>query len=267
MSVKTHPSAIIHPSAQIDERAEIGPYAIIGEDVQIGAGTYVGPHSIIEFSLIGRNNHFTGHAFIGTPPQDYKYKNEKTRVEIGDNNIIREGVSIHRGSPSTKVTIVGSGCMFMVNSHAGHDSRIGNNVILTNSAGVGGHVEVEDGAIISGLCAIHQFVRIGRLAMIGGGAMVAQDIMPYCMAHGDRARLVGLNLVGMKRAEISRESIASIKRVYKTLFLEDLKLKEAILKLKLEKLSPEASHMVEFIEKSKRGLARPRKKAPVTFYE
>jgi len=261
MSTKIHKTAIIHKSAQLDKDVEIGPYVIIGENVKIGAGTSVGPHSIIEFSEIGKNNQFTGHAFIGMPPQDYKYHGEPTRLVMGDSNIVREGVSLHRGSPLTGITTIGSGCMFMCNSHVGHDGHIGSNIIMVNSAVAAGHVTIEDKAIISGLVAIHQFTRVGTLAMLSGGAMANQDIVPYCTARGDRAKPVTLNLIGLKRNGVTLESIKSIKHVFKTLFFGGYLMTEAIARLKTEKLSPEAMHMVEFCEKSKRGVARPRRSA------
>jgi len=259
MSTKIHATAVVHETAQLDKDVEIGPYAVIGEGVKIGAGTFVGPHSIIEFSEIGKNNQMTGHAFIGMPPQDYKYHGEPTKLVIGDSNIIREGVSLHRGSPLTGITTIGSGCMFMCNSHVGHDCRVGSNVIMVNSAVAAGHVLIEDKAIISGLAAIHQFTRVGSLAMLSGGSMANQDILPYCTVRGDRAKPAGLNLVGMKRNGISLESIRSVKHAYKTLFFCGLLLKDALAKLKTEKLSPEARHMAEFCENSKRGIARPRR--------
>jgi UDP-N-acetylglucosamine acyltransferase len=261
MSAKIHPTAIIHNTALLDQDVEIGPYAVIGENVKIGAGTRVGPHSIIEFSELGKNNQLTGHAFIGMPPQDYKYHGEPTRLVIGDSNIIREGVSLHRGSPLTGITTIGSGCMFMCNSHVGHDCRIGNNIIMVNSAVAAGHVVIEDKAIISGLAAIHQFTRVGTLAMLSGGSMANQDILPYCSVRGDRAKPAGLNLVGLKRNGVTLESIKSIKYAYKTLFFGGYLLKDAIARLRAERLSPEALHMVEFCEASKRGVARPRRGA------
>jgi UDP-N-acetylglucosamine acyltransferase len=259
MSTKIHTTAIIHKSAQLDKDVEIGPYAVIGENVKIGSGTFVGPHSIIEFSEIGKNNQFTGHAFIGMPPQDYKYHGEPTRLIMGDANIVREGVSLHRGSPLTGVTTIGSGCMFMCNSHVGHDCHIGSNIIMVNSAVAAGHVTIEDKAIISGLAAIHQFTRVGSLAMLSGGAMANQDIVPYCTARGDRAKPAGLNLVGLKRNGVTLESIKSIKHVFKTLFFGGYLITDALARLRAEELSPEARHMVEFCEKSKRGIARPRR--------
>ena len=264
MSTKIHPTAVIHKSAQLDKDVEIGPYAVIGENVKIGSGTSVGPHSIIEFSEIGKNNQFTGHAFIGLPPQDYKYHGEPTRLVMGDANIVREGVSLHRGSPVTGITTIGSGCMFMCNSHVGHDCHIGSNIIMVNSAVAAGHVTIEDKAIISGLVAIHQFTRVGSLAMLSGGSMANQDIAPYCTARGDRARPVCLNLVGLKRNGVTLESIKSIKHAFKTLFFGGYLMKDAIARLKTEKLSPEAMHMVEFCDNSKRGVARPRRGAAQT---
>ncbi len=259
MAIKIHNTAVIDKRAAIGKNVEIAPYAVIGENVVIGDGTFIGPHSVIEHAVIGRNNYLSAHVFIGFAPQDFKYKGERTKVLIGDNNIIREGVSIHRGSASTKVTIIGSGCMFMANSHAGHDCRIGNNVIMTNSAAAAGHVEIEDNAIISGLSAIHQFVRIGRLCMISGGAMVNQDIIPYTTAQGDRARPVCLNVVGLKRNGINAESIRSIKRAFRILFFENLSLEKALAKIRSENLSPEARHIADFCESSRRGIARPTK--------
>ena len=257
MSTKIHPTAIIHKSAQLDKDVEIGPYAVIGENVKIGAGTSVGPHSIIEFSEIGKNNQFTGHAFIGMPPQDYSYHGELTRLIMGDSNIVREGVSLHRGTPAHGTTTIGSGCMFMCNSHIGHDCHIGSKIIMVNSAVAAGHVTIEDKAIVSGLAAIHQFTRVGSLAMLSGGSMANQDIVPYCTARGDRAKPVTLNLVGLRRNGVTPESVKSIKHVFKTLFFGGYLMKDAIARLKAERLSPEAMHMVEFCEGSKRGVARP----------
>ncbi|OIN99169.1 MAG: acyl-[acyl-carrier-protein]--UDP-N-acetylglucosamine O-acyltransferase [Elusimicrobia bacterium CG_4_10_14_0_2_um_filter_56_8] len=261
MATKIHPTAIVHASAQLDTDVELGPYVVIGDDVQIGAGTYVGPHCIIEFSTIGRNNQFTGAAYIGMPPQDYSYHGEHTRFTMGDNNIIRECVSLHRGSHATSLTSIGSGCMLMANSHVGHDCRLGDNIIMVNSAAAAGHVHIGDRALISGLAGIHQFTRIGRFAMVSGGGMANQDIIPYVIAQGDRAKPVGLNLVGMKRNGFSRDTIKSVKHVFKTLFFRGLLLKDAIAKLRGENLPPEAALMLDFCEGTKRGIARPRRNA------
>ncbi len=259
MSKDIHPTAIISADAKIAEGVYIGPYTIIGDGVSIGESTYIGPNCVIEHAVIGKRNKITAHASIGLPPQDYKYNNEKTYVEIGDDNIIREFVSIHRGTPlGHGVTKIGSGCFFMANSHIGHDCVVGDRVILVNSAALAGHVEVESGAILSGLCGVHQFTRIGRLVMLSGGSMATQDIIPFAIAQGDRARPVGLNVVGLKRAGFSVEQIKNIKYAFKTLFFKGLKLSQALDILEKENISPEVNHIVEFCRNSKRGIARPR---------
>ena len=259
MGVYIHPTAIVSNDVKLGEDVFIGPYTVIGEGVEIGDGTHIGPSCLIEYARIGKGNRITGHAFIGTPPQDYKYNNEKTYVEIGDRNIIREFVSIHRGTPKGRgVTRIGSGCFFMANSHVGHDCVVGDNVILVNSAALAGHVEVENNVIISGLCGVHQFSRIGRFAMISGGGMVNQDIIPFVIAKGDRAKPVGLNLVGLKRAGFSAEEIKAIKYAFRVLFMSGLRLEEALSRLERENLSLHVNHIVEFCRNSKRGIARPR---------
>jgi len=258
MAPKIHPTAIVHPSAQIADGVDIGPYVVIGEDVKIGEGTHVGPHCFFEFAEIGKNNYFSGGVYLGTPPQDFSYKNEKTKVVIGDNNYLREGVSIHRGTKATMLTSVGSNCMLMANSHIGHDGRVGNGVVMVNGTGLAGHVHVEDKVIISGLCGVHQFGRIGTMAMLSGGAMATMDIPPYCRAQGDRAKLVGLNIIGMRRNGISKESIMSVKAAYKVLFASGLPMQEAINRIKSGNFSPEAIKMAEFCAQTKRGVARPR---------
>ena len=259
MATKIHPTAVIDPKAQLDQDVEIGPYVVIGEDVQIGAGTKVGPHCIIEFSTIGKNNLFTGAAYIGMPPQDFSYHGEHTRFTMGDNNIIREAVSLHRGSHATNLTSMGSGCMLMANSHVGHDCRLGDNIVMVNSSAAAGHVHIGDRALISGLAGIHQFTRIGKFAMVSGGGMANQDIIPYVIAQGDRAKPVTLNLVGLKRNGFSREAIKAIRHVFKTLFFRGLLLKDAIVRLRGENLPPEAALILDFCEASKRGIARPRR--------
>ncbi|PKM97507.1 MAG: acyl-[acyl-carrier-protein]--UDP-N-acetylglucosamine O-acyltransferase [Elusimicrobia bacterium HGW-Elusimicrobia-3] len=260
MPTKIHPTAVIDPKAQIGEDVEIGPLTVIGEDVQIGAGTKIGPHCIFEFCTVGKNNLFTGAAYVGMPPQDWSYKGEHKRFIMGDNNVIRENVSLHRGA-HTDVTTMGSNCMLMANSHLGHDCRVGDNVVMVNCASAAGHVEIGDRALISGLAGIHQFTRIGKLAMISGGGMANQDIIPYVTAQGDRARPVALNLVGMRRNGYTREQIKAVKHVFKTLFFRGLLLKDAVAQLRGENLPQEAALILDFVEASKRGIARPRRTA------
>ncbi len=260
MATKIHPTAVIDAKALIGENVEIGPYTVIGEDVRIGDGTRIGPHCIFEFCTVGRDNLFTGAAYVGMPPQDWAYKNERKRFVMGDGNVIRENVTLHRGA-HTDVTTMGSGCMLMANSHIGHDCRVGSNVVMVNCASAAGHVEIGDRALISGLAGIHQFTRIGRFAMISGGGMASQDIIPYVTAQGDRARPVALNLVGMKRNGFTREQIKAVKHVFKTLFFRGLLLKDAVAKLRGEGLPPEAALILDFVESSRRGIARPRRSA------
>ncbi|MDA8131081.1 MAG: acyl-ACP--UDP-N-acetylglucosamine O-acyltransferase [Elusimicrobia bacterium] len=260
MATKIHPTAVIDPKAQIDNDVEIGPLTVIGEDVQIGAGTKIGPHCILEFCTVGKNNWLTGAAYVGMPPQDWSYKGEHKRFIMGDSNVIRENVTLHRGA-HTDITTMGSNCMLMANSHIGHDCRVGNNVIMVNCASAAGHVEIGDRALISGLAGIHQFTRIGRFAMISGGGMANQDIIPYVTAQGDRAKPVGLNLVGMRRNGFTREQIKAVKHVFKTLFFRGLLLKDAVAKLRADNLPAEAALILDFVEASKRGIARPRRNA------
>lgn len=257
-----HSTAIIAPGAEIAEDVQIGPYAVIGANVKIGKGTTVGAHTVIDgWTTIGENNRISQMVSLGAPPQDIKYKGEEVTLEIGDGNIIREFVTMHLGSPSGGgKTVVGSRNMFMNYVHIAHDCRVGNNVIMANSATLAGHVLVENNVIFGGLCAIHQFTRIGEFAMIGGGTMVGQDILPYTIATSEEkrsARLRGLNLIGLKRNGFSDELIRDIKTMYKTIVLSGLKLPDAIVRIQnLVKQSPQRDHFLEFIDGSKRGICK-----------
>ncbi|MBI4387401.1 MAG: acyl-ACP--UDP-N-acetylglucosamine O-acyltransferase [Elusimicrobia bacterium] len=252
-----HPSAVVHPSSKIAPSAAIGPYAVIGEETFIGAGTTVGAHAVVEFATVGKNNRIHPGSYVGTPPQDLKYAGERTRLTLGDNNTVRECVTLNRGTAATGETRIGSGCLFMANSHVAHDCRIGNGVIVVNSVGIAGHVEIGDFTVVGGIVGIHQFARIGRYCMLGGGSMVNMDIPSFCMCQGDRAKLRGLNLLGMRRAGLSRETVAAIKDAYKTLFLSGAPREAALAQLKAGSPFPEVQEMVSFIERSKRGITRP----------
>lgn len=255
-----HKTALIHPDTKIGEGVIIGPWVVIGEEVEIGDNTYIGPHCIIEYSRIGKNNRLVGACYIGMPPQDYKYNGDKTYVEIGDDNIIREGVSIHRGSGGEhKITKLGNGCFLMANSHIGHDCIVGDKVIMVNSSALAGHSIVENNVILSGLVGVHQFTRIGKFAMLSGGSMANQDIIPFVIAQGDRAKPVCLNLVGLKRAGFDNERIKAIKYAFKVLFFKGYKLEEALEKLEKENISDDVNWIIKFCRESKRGIARPRK--------
>lgn len=254
-----HSTAIIHETAQIDASVEIGPYAVVGEGVTIGAGTKVGPHAVIDaWTEIGKNNTIFQFASVGAPPQDLKFAGEQTWLRMGDNNHVREFATLHRGTAGGGgETIIGSNCLFMAYAHVAHDCRVGDNVVLANAATLAGHVEVGDYAFFGGLCAIHQFARIGQNAMIAGGAMVAQDVAPYTMAHGNRADLVGLNLTGLKRRGFSREAIGAIKQAYRLVFRSGLKFEEAVPKVAEECADlPEVKTFMDFLLNSKRGFTR-----------
>ncbi|MHB1398940.1 MAG: acyl-ACP--UDP-N-acetylglucosamine O-acyltransferase [Trichloromonadaceae bacterium] len=254
-----HATAIVHPGAKIATGVEIGPYAVIGEHVCLGEGTTVGPHAVIEgWTEIGRDNRIFQFASVGAAPQDLKFHGEKSFLRIGDRNMVREFVTLHRGTESGGgVTVIGSDNLFMAYSHVAHDCVVGNRVILANGATLAGHVQVDDFAILGGLSAVHQFTRVGAHVMVSGGSMVAQDIPPYTIAQGDRAKTVGLNLVGLKRRGFSEQALRSIKQAYKIIFRSGLRQEEALQKIAAEVVSgPELEVFVEFIKNSQRGVAR-----------
>ena len=257
MTSLIHPTAIIDPSAELDPTVSVGPYAVIGPDVVIGAGSTVGAHTVLEHVHMGKENRLFSGCYVGVAPQDLKYAGERTRLVMGDKNIVRECVTLNRGSAATGETRIGSGCLFMAYSHVAHDCRVGDGVILVNSVPLAGHVEVGDFAVLGGSSAVHQFVRIGRLSMISGGSMVGKDIPPFCTAQGDRAVLRGLNSIGMRRAGLPREAISAVKDAYKTLFLSGGALEGAIAQLKASAPAKEVLEMIDFIERSKRGVMRP----------
>ena len=256
-----HPTAIVHSTARIAETAEIGPYAIIEEDVIIGAGTSVGPHTVIgRWTEIGENNRIFHMASVGVAPQDLKYKGEECWTRIGNGNLIREFATIHRGTVTgASETVIGNGNLFMAYSHVAHDCIIGNGVVMANAATLAGHVTIQDNVVIGGLVAIHQFVTVGAYAMLGGGTLVSLDIPPYMIATSDKRdmSLRGLNLIGLKRRGFSDETISKLKKAYRTLFMADLKLTDAIARIRQEISDcPEVDTLLDFIEASKRGSCR-----------
>jgi len=254
-----HNTALVHEKARIGENVEIGPYAIIGEHVSIGSGTRVGAHTVIEgWTEIGRDNRIYQFASIGADPQDLKFGGEESHLKIGDRNMIREFVTLHRGTAEGGgVTVIGSDCLLMAYCHVAHDCILGDRVILANAATLAGHVRIDDFAILGGLCAIHQFTRVGCHVMISGGAMVVQDIPPYTIAQGDRAKTVGINQVGLKRRNFSDEAIRDIKQAYKLMFRSGLRKDEALAQIDAEmKDSKEVAVFTDFIRGSERGVAR-----------
>ncbi|MBD3271524.1 MAG: acyl-ACP--UDP-N-acetylglucosamine O-acyltransferase [Elusimicrobia bacterium] len=256
MPTLIHETSIIDPSSSIGNDVEIGPYAVVGTNVSIGDRTKIGPHAVLECVQIGPDCHVYPGASIGCAPQDLKYAGEDTRLIIGARTIIRESVTINRGTQATGETIIGDECLFMAYSHVAHDCRVGNRVILANSVALAGHVMVEDEAVLGGMVGIHQFVRIGRLAMIGAGSMVPLDVPPFTQGAGDRLRLYGINLVGLRRKGFKSESIQHIRKAYRTIYLSKLGLHEALGILKSSNPVPEVSYLIQFIEQSPRGICR-----------
>src|SRR5262245_55723083 len=251
-----HPSAVIHPKAQIDSTISVGPYAFIDEHVTIGADCRVGPHvHFTGHTTIGAHNRFHTGCVIGDAPQDLKYNNEPTRLRIGDHNIFREHVTVHRANKLEEDTVIGSHNFFMAHSHVGHNCALGNHIILANGALLGGHVAVHDRAFISAYCLLHQSVRVGTLAFMQGHSGISQDLPPYMLAHGDNG-ICGLNTVGLRRAGFTSEQRLELKRLYHLLFRSGQKLSAALTVAKKEFTSEAASVLLEFIASSPRGVCR-----------
>ncbi len=255
-----HPTAIIDSKAEIGRSVEIGPYCVIEKGVSIAEGTKIGPHVVIrEGTQIGKQCQISQFASIGEAPQSVAYKGEKTSLLIGDRNIIREFITLHRGTvKGGGKTVIGNENFLMAYSHVAHDCQIGNQVIMANGATLAGHILIEDYAIIGGLSAIHQFCRIGALAIISGLTGVSQDIPPYMMAAGSRAKLYGLNTVGLKRANFSEETMRVLKKTYRIIFRSGLTLEKAIETVRGDDISKtqEVQHFLQFIQGSKRGITR-----------
>ncbi len=254
-----HPTAVIDPSAKIDPTAEIGPYAIIGPETIIGPRTKIGAHTVVEHATLGADNHLHPGCYVGTPPQDLKYAGEKTRLVMGDKNTVRECVTINRGTAQGGgLTKIGSGCLFMACSHIAHDCVVGDGVIVVNAVLLAGHVHIGDYAVLGGMAAIHQYNRVGRLAMLGGGSMNGLDVLPFANTQGDRATMRGLNLLGLKRAGVTPENRTALKAAYRTLFLSGLSQAEALVQLKASNPCKEVQEWIDFIESAgKRGYMRP----------
>lgn len=252
-----HPTAVVHATAKIDPSAKVGPYAVIGEDTVIGADCTIGAHAHVEFTHMGKGNRLFPGCFVGGAPQDLKYEGEHALLVMGDKNTVREAVTLNRGTKASGETRIGSGCLFMAYSHVAHDCRIGNGVIVVNCVQLAGHIEVGDYAVLGGCAAVHQFTRIGKFAMLGGGSMVGKDVPPFCTCQGDRATLRGLNLLGMRRAGLGHEAVRAIKEAYKALFTSGVPMEAALAQLKGSSPAAQVAEMIEFIEKSQRGIMRP----------
>ncbi len=254
--MQIHPTAIVSKKSRLADDVTVGPCTVIGDGVVIGPKTQIGAHCVIEGNTsIGRGCEvFTG-AVIGSRPQDLKYKGEKVFLEIGDENIIREYSTFNPGTGEGGRTVIGSNNLFMAYSHIAHDCLVGNNCVIANNGTLAGHVTIEDRAVVGGLVAIHQFVSIGTLSIIGGCSKVVQDIPPYSTCDGHPARVYGLNLVGLRRQNIVKESIGELNRAFKIIFNSGLSIKHSLEKVENEiRQTPEVSYLVNFIKNSQRGI-------------
>ena len=255
-----HPTAIVHQNAELGKDIEIGPYTIVEADVVIGDGCRIRSHAMIDNGTrLGKNIEvFTG-AVLGGPPQDLKYDNEKTYLEVGDNTTIREYATLNRGTTYSGKTVVGENCLLMAYVHVAHDCVLGRNVILSNSVNMAGHVIIDDYAGIGGLTAIHQFAKIGQHSFVGGGYRVSKDIPPYILAMGEPLQFGGLNAVGMARRGFSEETLSRLKQAYRIVFRSNLLKAQALEKLRSEFGDcPEVRNVVSFFEDSTRGVIRGR---------
>lgn len=253
------PRAIVDPAARLAPDVSVGPFSIIGPDVEIGAGTTIGPHAVVKGpTRIGRNNRIYPFASIGEDPQDKKYAGESTRLEIGDGNLFREYVTVHRGTvQGGGVTRIGDHNWIMIGCHIAHDCIVGNDTIFSNNAALAGHVTVDDYAILGGYTLVHQFCAIGAHCFTAMGSVISKDVPPYVLVSGHMAKPHGLNVEGLRRRGFSAETIAELRRAYKLLYKSKLTLEQAVGEIReLARTTPEAGALVAFIEASTRGVIR-----------
>lgn len=254
-----HPTAIIDPKARIGSQVEIGPYSIVGPDVEIGDGSWIGPHVVVKGpTVIGRNNKIFQFASVGEDCQDKKYKGEPTRLVIGDNNIIRESVTIHRGTvQDNSLTQIGNNNLLMAYVHVAHDCMVGNNVVLANNSTLAGHVHVGDNVILGGFTGVHQFCHIGAHAFAAVSSVIVKDVPPYLMVAGHNAEPHGLNTEGLRRRGFSAETIAQLRRAYKVIYRQGLTVQAALPLLEdMVGECAEVQAFVDFLKASTRGIIR-----------
>ena len=254
-----HPTAIVHPQAELHPTVRVAPYAIIGAEVTIGANTTIGSHVVIDgCTSIGENNQIFPGAAIGLDPQDLKYQGANSKVIIGDRNRIREYVTINKATKAAEATVIGNDNLLMAYSHVAHNCIIENEVIIANNVAMAGHVTIESQAVISGILGIHQFVHIGRMAMVGGMSRINRDVPPYLLVEGNPARVRSLNLVGLKRRGFSADEIKQLKQAFRLLYRENLPLEKAIAQLDLISDTQPIQHLNQFLQASisdgRRGL-------------
>jgi UDP-N-acetylglucosamine acyltransferase len=257
--VTIHPTALVEPRAELADGVSVGAYAIIGPEVRVGPGTSIGSHTILEGRTeIGAECQIGSHVIIGAPPQDVKYHGEPTRVLIGDRTLVREFATIHRASVGgSGVTRVGRENFLMAYVHVAHDCQLGDKVIMANQASLAGHVEIGRCVMIGGMSGVHQFVRIGEYAIMGAMSGTMQDIPPYAKVQGNRAKLYGLNVVGLRRHGFSIEAIHALKHAYHILFASNLNTSQALAQVEQELSgSPEVQRLIDFVKRSQRGIIK-----------
>jgi UDP-N-acetylglucosamine acyltransferase len=253
-----HSTAIIHPKAQLGADCEIGPYCVIGENVILGDGCRLHSHVVIDgHTRLGRENEIFPFAAIGMKTQDLKYKGGNPRLEIGDHNVFREGVTVHCATNDGEATIVGSHNLLIIHAHVAHDCILGSHIIMSGFAGLAGHCVVEDHAVFAGYVAVHQFCRIGKLSMIGGCSKIVQDVPPFMIVDGNPGETRTINKVGLERHGVSEEAQSALKHAYKILFREGLTISNALTKIESDLPPvPEIKHLVQFIRASERGISK-----------
>jgi UDP-N-acetylglucosamine acyltransferase len=260
MATEVHPNSSVDPKAQLGAGVRVGPFAVVGPNVVLGDGAIVHPHAVVDgHTTVGAKAEIFPGAVVGMAPQDLKYDGSPTRLEIGAKTVVRECATLHPGSVGGRavgVTKVGEGCLIMAYCHVAHDCVVGDHVVLANAVQLAGHVTVEDHVILGGLTNVHQFCRIGTRAFTGAATRVSQDVPPYLMADGHPARMVGLNLVGLKRAGLPPESISALKRAYRRIFM-GTRFRNSIKEVEAELGEiPEIRRLVAFLESSERGITR-----------
>lgn len=254
MEAVIHVTAIVHPKAKLDPTVRVGPYAVIDGDVEVGPGCVIGPYVYLTGNtVIGSQNQFYAGCVIGEAPQDLKYHGEPTRLRIGDHNVFREQVTVHRSNKAAEETVLGSHNFLMAHCHVGHNCCVANSVIIANGALLGGHARVDDRAFISGNCLVHQFVRVGTLALMQGGSAVSKDLPPYTTARGANG-ICGLNTVGLRRAGLTPEERLELRQLYHVLFRRRTSLRAAIEAAQGRFGSAPSRVMLEFLSASKRGV-------------
>lgn len=259
MSARIHPTAIVDSKAQIPDSCTIGPFCIVGEDVEMGERCELLSHVVLKGpTKLGSDNRVFPFTTLGLEPQDLKFKGENTRLEMGDNNVIRESVTIHRGTPAGGgITRIGSNCLIMAYAHIAHDCVVADNVIMANAATLAGHVTVEEYAVVGALSPVHQFVRVGAYSYIGGGSTITQDVLPFSLTSAKReVHAFGMNSVGLQRKGFSKERLRNIHQAYRVLLSSQMNVGDALAKLKSADLGEDVARLVKFVEGSERGILK-----------